>query len=89
MSEENLNEVKETELVKNQENIPVPDIDEDSPSDTNESGDKAEVLSESSKMDSPLEESPALNVDYLDKKILKPNNLNYPNSRVNFLNCFK
>ena len=27
--------------------------------------------------------------DYLDKTILKPNNLNYPNSRVNFLNSFK
>ena len=27
--------------------------------------------------------------DYLDKTILKPNNLNYPNSRVIFLNSFK
>mgnify|MGYP001163844393 FL=1 len=27
--------------------------------------------------------------DYLDKTILKPNNLNYPNSRVNFLNSLK
>ncbi len=27
--------------------------------------------------------------DYLDKTILKPNNLSYPNSRVNFLNSFK
>ena len=28
-------------------------------------------------------------VDYLDKTILKPNNLNYPNSRLIFLNSFK
>ena len=27
--------------------------------------------------------------DYLDKTILKPNNLNYPNSRLLFLNSFK
>ena len=27
--------------------------------------------------------------DYLDKTILKPNNLNYPNSRVLFINSFK
>jgi len=27
--------------------------------------------------------------DYLDKTILKPNNLNYPNSRILFLNSFK
>ncbi len=27
--------------------------------------------------------------DYLDKTILKPNNLNYPNSRLNFLNSLK
>tara|TARA_B100000886_G_scaffold320850_1_gene262630 strand:- start:49 stop:729 length:681 start_codon:yes stop_codon:yes gene_type:complete len=27
--------------------------------------------------------------DYLDKTILKPNNLNYPNSRIDFLNSFK
>ena len=27
--------------------------------------------------------------DYLYKTILKPNNLNYPNSRLNFLNSFK
>ena len=27
--------------------------------------------------------------DYLDKTILKPNNLNYPNSRVIFLNSLK
>jgi DNA repair protein RecO (recombination protein O) len=27
--------------------------------------------------------------DYLDKTILKPNNLNYPNSRLLFINCFK
>ena len=27
--------------------------------------------------------------DYLDKTILKPNNLNYPNSRVVFLNSLK
>ncbi|MFL2884451.1 MAG: DNA repair protein RecO [Candidatus Pelagibacter sp.] len=27
--------------------------------------------------------------DYLDKTVLKPNNLNYPNSRLNFLNSLK
>jgi DNA repair protein RecO (recombination protein O) len=27
--------------------------------------------------------------DYLDKTILKPNNLNYPNSRLLFINSFK
>ena len=27
--------------------------------------------------------------DYLDKTILKPNNLNYPNSRVLFINSLK
>ena len=27
--------------------------------------------------------------DYLDKTILKPNNLNYPNSRLLFLNTLK
>ncbi len=27
--------------------------------------------------------------DYLDKTVLKPNNLNYPNSRLLFLNSFK
>ena len=27
--------------------------------------------------------------DYLDKTILKPNNLNYPNSRIIFLNTLK
>ena len=27
--------------------------------------------------------------DYLDKTILKPNDLNYPNSRVIFLNSLK
>ncbi len=27
--------------------------------------------------------------DYLDKTILKPNNLNYPNSRLNFIDSFK
>ena len=27
--------------------------------------------------------------DYLDKTILKPNNLNYPNSRLLFINTFK
>jgi DNA repair protein RecO (recombination protein O) len=27
--------------------------------------------------------------DYLDKTILKPNNLNYPSSRLNFINSFK
>ena len=27
--------------------------------------------------------------DYLDKTILKPNNLNYPNSRLLFLDSFK
>ncbi len=27
--------------------------------------------------------------DYLDKTILRPNNLNYPNSRVLFLNTLK
>tara|TARA_Y100001970_G_C13464738_1_gene476824 strand:- start:195 stop:344 length:150 start_codon:yes stop_codon:yes gene_type:complete len=27
--------------------------------------------------------------DYLDKTILRPNNLNYPNSRILFLNTLK
>ena len=27
--------------------------------------------------------------DYMDKTILRPNNLNYPNSRLLFLNTFK
>ena len=27
--------------------------------------------------------------DYLDKTILKPNNINYPSSRLNFINMFK
>ena len=27
--------------------------------------------------------------DFLDKTILKPNNLNYPNSRLLFINSFK
>jgi len=27
--------------------------------------------------------------DYLDKTILRPNNLNYPNSRLLFLNTLK
>ena len=27
--------------------------------------------------------------DYLDKTILKPNNINYPNSRLLFINSFK
>ena len=27
--------------------------------------------------------------DYLDKTILKPNNLNYPNSRLLFINSLK
>ena len=27
--------------------------------------------------------------DFLDKNILKPNNINFPNSRLEFLNQFK
>ena len=27
--------------------------------------------------------------DYMNKNILKPNNINYPNSRLEFINLFK
>ena len=76
MSEENLNEVKETELVENQKDVSTSDISDESVSNMANADEKAESSSDSSKTESPLGEAPVLNVDYLDKKILDMKTIN-------------
>ena len=68
MSEENLNEVKETEVVENPEEVLA--------SETNNEENSVDVAVESSNTVSPLGEGPTLNMDYLDKKILDMKTIN-------------
>jgi len=76
MSEKNLNEVKQTELVENQEDVLASNVNEEMASDASNGEDGLEGVAESSKTDSPLDESPTLNIDYLDKKILDMKTIN-------------
>ena len=69
MSEQDLNEVKETELVEDEKNILTANIEEELNPGVDQKQDNMQDP-ESTKTASPLEESPVINVDYLDKKIL-------------------